>query len=291
MMKVAVMTDSATYLSKEAVERYQIHVLPIPILWGDQSLRDMIDINQQEFYQRLRTDKQLPTTSQPAIGDVEELVTQLVKDGYEAVICPVISSGLSSFYDNLSAYAQTEKRLRVYPFDTHITCAGTAYAAELAGKMALAGAQPDEIMQQLAALRATTQVYFMVDDLSHLRRTGRLSNASTFVAGLLKIKPILSMDVQDTGKISAIAKERQAHRAFEWIATHFGEAIKDKDYPIRATVFDANDTKTKQRWIAELSKRYPQVTFDSSIIGPVVGVHTGENAMALIWARDWAKIS
>lgn len=290
MMKVAVMTDSATYLKKEAVERYQIHVLPIPILWGDQSLRDMIDIGQQEFYHRLRTDEQLPSTSQPAIGDVEALVTQLVKEGYEAVICPVISSGLSSFYDNLSAYAKTEKRLRVYPFDTHITCAGTAYAAELAGKMALAGAQPDEIIKQLAALRATTHVYFMVDDLSHLRRTGRLSNASTFVAGLLKIKPILSMDVQATGKISAIAKERQAHRAFEWIAKHFGEAIADKDYPIRATVFDANDPQTRDRWIAELSKRYPQVTFDSSIIGPVVGVHTGENAISMIWARDWTKM-
>lgn len=292
IMKVAVITDSATYLTPEQAAEYQIHVLPIPILWGDETLRDMIDINQVQFYERLRTDPVLPTTSQPSIGETEELVTQLVAEGYEAVIMPVISSGLSSFYENLTAYAQRETRLKIYPFDTHITCAGTAYAALLAGKMALAGKTPEEIMAALYELRETTHVLFMVDDLEHLRRTGRLSNASSFVAGLLKIKPILGMDVDHNGKgeISAIAKERQAKRAYEWIASHFGEAIKDVDYPVRATIFDANAPEAKQAWIDDLSKRFPNVTFEGSIIGPVVGVHTGENAMAFIWGRDWDKM-
>ncbi|WP_125605935.1 DegV family protein [Lapidilactobacillus bayanensis] len=291
-MKVAVVTDSAAYLTPEQAAQYKIQVLPIPILWGNETLRDMIDINSQQFYERLRTEKTLPTTSQPSIGELEQKVTELVADGYEAVIVPSISSGISSYYDNLAAYAEREKRIKVYPFDTHITCAGTAYAALLAGKMAFAGAQPNEIMQALYDLRETTHVLFMVDDINHLKRTGRLNNASSFVAGLLKIKPILDMDVDHTGKgvISAIAKERQTKRAYEWIATHFGDAIKDKTYPIRATVFDANAPEAKQEWIADLSKRYPNVTFEGSIIGPVVGVHTGEGAMALIWGKDWEKI-
>lgn len=291
MMKVAVITDSAAYLKPAEVQRYHIHVLPIPILWGNETLRDMVDIDQVQFYERLRTDPLLPTTSQPSIGDVEALVTKLVAAGYEAVVAPVISSGISSFYNNLKAYAAREKRLKFYAFDTHITCAGAAYAALLAGKMALAGENPDHILAALYELRETTGVYFMVDDLAHLRRTGRLSNASSFVAGLLKIKPILTFDIKHNGKgqISAIAKERQAKRAFEWIADHFGAAIADKNYPIRCTVFDGNTPQVKAEWLAELSKRFPQVTFDTSIIGPVIGVHTGENAMSIIWARDWEK--
>ncbi|WP_461218329.1 DegV family protein [Lapidilactobacillus salsurivasis] len=291
-MKVAVMTDSTAYLTPEQAARYQIHVLPIPILWGDETLRDMIDIGQEPFYDRMRTDPVLPTTSQPSIGAVQELVGQLADQGYEALIAPVISSGISSFYSNLAAYAAQEQRLKVYAFDSHITCAGLAFAAQLAGKMAQSpDADPEQIMTALADLRETTGVYFMVDDLAHLRRTGRLSNASSFVAGLLKIKPILSMDIHAAGKgeISAIAKERQTKRAVQWIMDHFAAAIADVDYPIRCTIFDANDPAAKQEWLQEFSQKFPQVTFDTSIIGPVIGVHTGEKAMSMIWAKDWEK--
>ncbi|MCH4057806.1 DegV family protein [Lapidilactobacillus gannanensis] len=289
MMKVAVMTDSAAYLKPEEVQRYHINILPIPIIWGDETLLDMVDVGQEQFYDRLRTDPVLPTSSQPSIGQVEAIVSKLVAAGYEALIAPVISSGISSFYNNLKAYAEREKRLKIYPFDTHITCAGTAYSALLAGKMAQAGANPEKILAALAELRETTGVYFEVDDLSHLRRTGRLSNASSFVAGLLKIKPILTIDINAKGKgqITAIAKERQAKRAFEWISSHFAAAIADKEYPIRCTIFDANAPEVKAEWLQEFTKRFPQVKFDTSIIGPVIGVHTGEKAMSMIWARDW----
>src|SRR5699024_11150936 len=117
---------------------------------------DMIDIGQEQFYDRLRTDPVLPTSSQPSIGQVEAIVTKLVAAGYEALIAPVISSGISSFYDNLKAYAERETRLKIYPFDTHITCAGTAYSAMLAGKMAQAGAAPEKILAALYELRETT---------------------------------------------------------------------------------------------------------------------------------------
>lgn len=72
-------------------------------------------------------------------------------------------------------------------------------------------------MHDLKDLRNTTDVRFMVDNLNHLKRTGRLSNAASFVGSILKIKPILSMDVQNEGKISAIAKERQYKRAYNHI--------------------------------------------------------------------------
>lgn len=84
--------------------------------------------------------------------------------------------------------------------------------AMLAAKLVAAGKSVPEIISSLSDLRATTHVRFMVDDLSHLKRTGRLSNAASFVAGMLKIKPILGMDVQEEGKISAIGKERQAKK-------------------------------------------------------------------------------
>lgn len=129
-------------------------------------------------------------------------------------------------------------------------------------------------------------VRFMVDNLSHLKRTGRLSNAASFVGTLFKIKPILSMDVQDEGKISAIAKERQTKRAYKHVQNDFDNLTKNMPYNIQCTIFDSLDPDKKEEWIEDYRAKFPRYKFDESIIGPVVGVHVGQGTMAMIWCRD-----
>ncbi|WP_230913818.1 DegV family protein [Agrilactobacillus fermenti] len=290
-MKTAVLTDSTAYLTQAQQDKYQIQVVPIPIIWGNHTYYDTKDITSDEFYSRLDKDQELPTTSTPALGEVQVYFDRLAAAGYTDVICILLSSGISSFVPNLAAYAKEVSNIKVHVYDSHITCAGLADMALLAGKLAQAGKTPADIIQALDQEKATMGVYFMVDDLSHLKRTGRLSNASSFIGGLLKIKPILSMDIQDEGKISAIAKERQAKKAYEHIKTAFSQAIAQVDYPVRVTVFDAADETVKQQWITDLQQSFPNIVVDESIIGPVIGVHTGQGAMAMIWARDWQSFN
>ena len=95
-------------------------------------------------------------------------------------------------------------------------------------------------MHDLKDLRNTTDVRFMVDNLNHLKRTGRLSNAASFVGSILKIKPILSMDVQNEGKISAIAKERHYKRAYNHIKKDFDSLTSYMPYPIQLTIFHSD---------------------------------------------------
>ncbi|RVU71741.1 MULTISPECIES: DegV family protein [Lactobacillus] len=285
-MKIAVLTDSSAYLTKEQQEKYHIDVIPIPIIWGDKTYRDLIDIGYEEFYEKLASAKELPTTSQPSIGEVQKYVDKYVAAGYTDLIIVTISSGLSSFYSTVTSVAQEEKRIKIHPFDCKITCAGEADAAILAARLVAKGADLDLIMHDLEDLRNTTDVRFMVDNLNHLKRTGRLSNAASFVGGLLKIKPILSMDVQDQGKISAIAKERQYRRAYKHIQKDFARLTADMSYPIQATIFDALDEERQKEWQEDYRKQFPQVKFYQSIIGPVVGVHVGQHTIAMIWCRD-----
>lgn len=285
-MKVTVLTDSSAYLSKEQQEKYQIHVIPIPLLWDKHVYHDLIDIGYEEFYHKLRTAKVLPTTSEPSTGELKHCIDQLVKEGYTDVIAIPISSGLSGFHDEIANYARHEKRIKIHLFDCKITCAGEADAAMLAARLVAAGASIDLIMHDLRDLRNTMDVRFMVDDLNHLKRTGRLSNAATFIGGLLRIKPILSMDVQARGKISAIAKERQYQRAYLHIQRDFAKLIKDMPYPIQSTIFDALDKDKEKAWLKDYRAKFPLVKFNGSIIGPVVGVHVGQHTMAMIWCRD-----
>lgn len=285
-MKIAVLTDSSAYLSQKLQKEYGIDVIPIPILWGQKEYKDLVDIGYEEFYQKLKEEKDLPTTSQPSIGEVKTYLNRYVARGYTDVIIIPLSSGISGFYNSLLELAQSEKRIKIHLFDSKITCAGEADYALLAARLVKAGATPDFIMADLTDLRKTMDVRFMVDDLNHLKRTGRLSNAASFVGGLLKIKPILSMDVQAKGQISAIAKERQYRRAYLHIQKDFQRLTKNMPYPIQSTIFDALDNEKEQAWLADYRKKFPRVKFYSSIIGPVVGVHVGQHTMAMIWCRD-----
>lgn len=285
-MKIAVLTDSSAYLTKEEQEKYQIDVIPLPIIWDQKVYRDLIDIGYEEFYQKLATEKVLPTTSQPSVGEVKKYFDRYVEQDYTDVIVIPISSGLSSFYSSLSNLANEETRIKIHLFDPKITCAGQADAAILAGRLVQAGADPQLIMHDLADLRKTMDVRFMVDNLNHLKRTGRLSNAASFVGSLLRVKPILSMDVQGEGKISAIAKERQYKRAYKHIQNDFEKLTSGMPYPIQSTIFDALDEKREQEWLADYREKFPKVKFNQSIIGPVVGVHVGQHTMAMIWCRD-----
>lgn len=284
-MKIAVLTDSSAYLSQEVQKKYHIDVIPIPIIWDNQVYQDLIDIKYEEFYQKLAHQKTLPTTSQPAIGEVKKRIDQYVEHDYTDLFIIPISSGLSSFYNSLKTLVREESRIKIHLFDPKITCAGEADAAILAARLALQGADPDLIMHDLEDLRKTMDVRFMVDDLSHLKRTGRLSNAASFVGSILKIKPILSMDVQGQGKISAIAKERQYKRAYHHIQSDFSKLTKNMPYPIQTTIFDALDNERKEDWLKDYQKKFPKIKFDSSFIGPVVGVHVGQHTMAIIWCR------
>ncbi len=285
-MKIGVLTDSSAYLTAEQCQKYQIKVMPIPLIWGEKTYRDMVDISVSEFYQKLKTSTVLPTTSQPSAGELKAYIDDYVENGYTDVFVISISSGLSSFYNALSSYAKTETRLHVHAFDSKITCAGLGQMVILAARLVQEGAKPQEIEANLENLRQTTDVRFMVDNLQYLRRTGRLSNASSFVGGLLKIKPILGMDVQEKGEISAIAKERQNKRAYDHIKRDFSRLIRDKSYPIQVTIFDAMNPQAKKEWHDDFAKSFPNVKILESIIGPVVGVHVGQGTMAIIWSRD-----
>lgn len=285
-MKIAVLTDSSAYLTKEQQEKYHIDVLPIPVIWNNKTYRDLIDIGYEEFYQKLDEEKNLPTTSQPSIGILQKKIDEYVQEGYTDVIIITLSSGISSYYSTVHSIAEDETRIKVHPFDSKITCAGEADYATLAGRLVAAGADVDLIMHDLTDLQKTMDVRFMVDDLSHLKRTGRLSNAASFVGALLKIKPILSMDVQAEGHISAIAKERQTKRAYKHIQTDFDNLTKNMTYKIQCTIFDSLDPDKKEEWVKDYQTKFPKYEFNTSIIGPVVGVHVGQGTMAMIWCRE-----
>ncbi|GEO70257.1 DegV family protein [Levilactobacillus acidifarinae] len=285
-MSIAIVTDSAAYLTPAQLKRYAITALPITVILGAHQYPES-ELTATTFYDYLNSGQPLPTTAQVSLGQIETAYDELVRQGVTQIISIHLSSGITSFMDNLRAFCQTYTKAEVYPIDSLMASAGEANLCLLAGRLIEAGYDAPAIAHALLTLRDTQHVYFAVDSLRHLARTGRLSNRSAMVGSLLNIKPLLTFD--DTGKIIAIGKERTMRRAFQYMEAQLTSDLKTIDYPLLATIIDANNPELAQRWQDHLVTQFPQVRFNRSQLGPAISVHTGEKTMGLFWQQDWQE--
>lgn len=286
-MKTAIVTDSTCYLTDKEIADNHITVVPIPVVIDGKSYDEGVDITTEEFYQKLRTSGSFPSTTQPPLGKMIELYKILRDKGYENVISIHLASTISGFVNSLDSIKDEIEGLNVYVYDSEITVRLMGTLALEAARMAREEQSPEDILTQLNELRATFGEYFIVDDLQNLVRGGRLSNASAFIGGLLKIKPILTFN--DAHEIVAFEKVRSAKKAFARVEELFAQNKAEINYPIRAIIIHANDEPGALKWQERLQAKYPDLPIDISYFGPVIGTHLGEKALALAWLRDYTK--
>lgn len=286
-MKTAVLTDSASYLTPEEAKAMNVTMLPITVIFGEEQFLENISITSPEFYRRLHEEQQLPSTAQITMHQMQGAFDELSAAGYDEVICINLSSGITTFYENLCAYAPTVTEIKVYPFDSRKASAGEADLVRYAQYLVEQGEYAEEIMPKLLALRETIDLDFIVDNLSHLLRTGRISNTSALLGNLLQMKPMITFD--EAGKLVVKGKERTMRRAFAHALADFEAAQAAADYPLQVTVIDGNSPAQSEQWTAKLRELQPDLTVIQSHIGPTLGVHVGEGVMGLLWSRDWRK--
>lgn len=277
LMKIAIVTDSTSYLPKETLEKLDIHTISLEVTFGNQSFKE-VDLIVEEFYQKSK--EELPKTSQPSLGEFVKLYEQLSVD-YDEVISIHLSSGISGTYAGSMQAAEMVGSVKVYSFDSELACALQGFYAVKAAEMAKDGASAQEILAELHEMKKTLRAYFMVEDLKHLQRGGRLSGAQALVGGMLQIKPILHF--QDK-VIVPFEKIRTRKKAMNRIVGLLKDASKD-DKKLKATVIHANRLEEAKQWQKELQISCPHVEFEISCFGPVIGTHLGEGAMGLGWVE------
>jgi DegV family protein with EDD domain len=278
-MKTAVVTDSTAYIPKELREEYNIHMVPLNVIFGNEVYQEEVEISAAQFYQEVK-EKELPTTSQPPIGQIVELFERLSKD-YDAIISIHLSSGISGTFAGAVTASTMVEGIKVYPFDSEISCMPQGLYAIEAAKMALAGEEAEAIMSRLSELKKTARAYFMVDDLSHLQRGGRLSSAQAFIGSLLQVKPLLHFENK---VIVPFEKVRTRKKAMKRIVDLLGEDAAGGE-PFQAAIIHANREVEAIEWKEELESLFPNVEFSISYFGAVIGTHLGEGAMGMGWMK------
>ncbi len=280
LMTTAIVTDSTAYLSQAEQQQYPIHVVPLSVIFDQETFAEGVDLDVTTFYHKVREAKELPKTSQPPIGEFVTLFEKLAKD-YDEIVTIHLSSGISGTYQGAVQAGEMVDGIEVYGYDSEIACAVQGFYVVEAGKMAQNGASAKEIIAKLDEMKKTMRAYFMVDDLSHLQRGGRLSAASALIGGLLQVKPILHFQEK---VIVPFEKIRTRKRALKRVEDLLGEDVAAHPN-IEAVVIHGNCEAEGKEWLATLSQKYPSVNFKLSYFGPVIGTHLGEGSLGLGWYR------
>lgn len=278
-MKTAVVTDSTAYIPKELRDKWNIHMIPLSVIFNNETYREEIDISAEEFYEEVKN-RDLPTTSQPPIGEFVELFEKLSKD-YDEVVSIHLSSGISGTYQGAITAGTMVDGIRVYAFDSEVSAMVQGFYALEAAEMANQGKSGEEIMARLEEVKLSSTAYFMVDDLSHLQRGGRLSSAQAFIGSLLQVKPLLHFEDK---MIVPFEKVRTRKKALNRVVDLLAEDVASGE-EYRAVVIHANREAEAIQWKSELEARFPNVEFMISYFGPVIGTHLGEGSMGMGWYK------
>ncbi|EOT47659.1 MULTISPECIES: DegV family protein [Enterococcus] len=277
-MKLAVVTDSTAFIPERVRDHQDLYVLPIPVILDGTTYLEGIDIEPDDYYALLNNSLEFPTTSQPVLGETISLYEALKEKGYDTILSIHLSSGISGFISTLFSIKDEIDGMTIIPYDSKITSMPMGHMVESALDMLDQGATIEKIIAHLDHIRANTYAYLIVEDLNNLVRGGRLTNGAALIAGLLKIKPILTFD---EGKIVLFEKIRSSKKAFKRAEAVIGLRKAEMAPPIKLYVIHANNLELAEIEKEKLQAQYPDATIEIGHFGPVIGTHLGEKAIGL----------
>lgn len=280
MPKIRIVTDSTADLSPQLVEQYQIEVVPLDVFINGKGYKDKVDITNDEFYQVLRSAKELPTTSQPSPAVFAEAYRKLAAEGAEHIISIHISCDLSGTYQSsVLAAGIVQDEVSVYNFDSRSATMGLGLVVLSAARMIEEGKELAEILSALEQIIKQLDLYFLLDSLDNLHKGGRIGKASHLFGSLLNIKPVLNLH---NGVISAYEKVRgnKDNKALERLIEILAEKI-DPAKKLYCTMGYCDNREVAEYIVTRLKDRVDCDEFVYLQIGSVVGTHIGMGAVGM----------
>lgn len=278
--KIAWVTDTAALLSDEVIKQYNVHVLPLHIVFTDMDIRETIDITSEKFYEKLQGTKEHPKTSQPPIGEVIALYERLKAEGYTCAVAVHTSKHLSGTYQTAFAAAE-QAGFTVYPIDSKIGSFPMQKMIEVGNAMQADGVAASKIAEQLTAMADRTRLSFIPTSLSQLHKSGRVSGTQLFLSNLLNIKLVISFE---DGVATMKEKVRADKRARGYVVKQLGDDVLHHGVT-QVAVIHCNNEEGAKKWREELQIAFPQVTFSITELSICVGVHAGEGTLGLSWVQ------
>lgn len=282
MSSVKIFADSTSDLPQGWKDTYDIGVIPLYVVFGEETYRDGLDITPEDVYQRVAATGSLPKTAAPSPADFMAAFTPVIDAGHDIVYIS-LSSSLSSTYQNalLAAGEYPEGRIKI--IDSYTLCGGIALLVMKAVRAAEKGHNAEEISIMLERYRDLVETEFVVDTLDYLYMGGRCSGMQNFIGSLLKIRPLLKMidgSIVPIGKIRG--KKEKAVEQMLQNALANSERM-DNDLLIVAHTLADEDAQYLHTALKEATGVNEIAVVHA---GCVIGSHCGPQTVGLMYMRQ-----
>ncbi len=281
MKKILISTDTASDISLETAEKYNINMIPINLTINGKEYKDRYDISADEFYEILPTCAEIPKTAQITVLEYMESFKKYVND--YSIIHVTISANASG--TNQSAHLAASELKEEYP-DADITILDSksfsyGYGVYLleAAKMANEGKSKDEIIAYLTENFDKCTIFFMLDTLDYLQKGGRISPKAKILANVLDINPILT--IQD-GLVMNKEKVRGKKKLIGKISDMVSELI-DSEKPHTIAIVHSEALETAEKLRDAITDKTGVTEYAIETLGPTIGIHTGPGAVGVIF--------
>jgi len=273
---IKIVTDSTCDLPPEVFTQYDITVLPMRIHFGRETFLDGVTITKDEFFQRLRTAPQLPTTSQPSAGEFYEAFKPLVEAGHE-IVGVFISGDLSGTCASALAACEMLPEAPITVIDSRSTSAGLGWMVWEAARMAKAGADVASIKTRLEELIAKMKIYFVVDTLEYLHKGGRIGGAKALLGTMLSIKPLLMIH---EGRVEPVQQVRTRRKALKHMIDLMAQDMSGLR-GVHLAILHAQVEEEAKAVAEQVQAAIPCEEFFIAEIGPTLGTHAGPGVIGL----------
>lgn len=276
--RIALVTDSTCDIPAEWRERYDITVVPLTIIFGNEQYLDGVELSAEDFYARLLRDHSYPSTSQPSPKAFLEAYQQAAAKGAEAVLAITISSAMSGTIES-ARRAAAESPIPVNIMNGKSNSMGIGWQVIAAARAQEEGGDLNDMMAVAAQVQKDVAYYISLDTIEYLSKGGRIADAARLLNSVLQIKPLIYVR-NDTGTVGASMPARSRKSAIDSMYKEFFRHV-DPGRPLHITVLH-NAALPEAEAVAErIRQEYNPKEMFIQIVSPVLGVHTGPRAIAL----------
>jgi len=280
MSNIAIITDTDSSLPLELAKKHNIVQVPILIQFGEESFRDVYEITNDAIFTRIDREGKLPTTAAPSPGQFVEAFKQAFDSGTDELLCLCISSEMSATYASARQAAEMFPGKRIEVLDTRSLAMGQGYmvlaAAEAVGK----GASIEEAIAEAEDVRSRTHLFGALATLKYIAMSGRVSQLAAGMAGLLDIKPVLTIQ---NGKLELLEKIRTQNKAWKRAIELSVEKVAGHRIE-KMAVLNVKATEAAHQFESLLRSALPcpdEITFTA--INPGLSIHTGVGMVAVVF--------
>jgi len=274
-MAVKIITDSLSDITSDIAQEMGVTVVPLTVFFGHESFLDRVTITTDEFYRRLISDANWPTTTQPSPSAFAEVYNNLARETDEILVV-TLSAKLSGTYESaLNAKTLVEKKCRIEVIDSQTVAMGLGLIVISTAKAAQAGAKLDEMVKLVRDAMSRSHFIFYLDTLKYLAKGGRIGKAKELLGALLSVKQILTVK---EGEITPLTRTRSLTAGLDYLynfVANYSNSIEELAVE-HTTTPDVADTLAER-----LGSIFPKERIYRSTVSPVLGTHGGPGALAV----------